>query len=199
MTLSKKKCMCRNNISNVKWTLSHLEFCESNKIPVEHRFMCRIEEVTEDCNSIYPVWEHVGMCAVSGVAFKSWGGSIYVDILITEVFWSWSTLQMLTNIENRLEELFEMIETMPQDKVEAAEKVRDWLWLSFPIWNVYQYDSWLSSGYMLTCSYPPLPLVLQGSDPLPGTVIGPETKHTVAIRANGLWPHCQTVSDVWWD
>lgn len=35
-----------------------------------------------------------------------------------------STLQMLTNIENRLEELFEMIETMPQDKVEAAEKVR---------------------------------------------------------------------------
>ena len=31
---------------------------------------------------------------------------------------------MLTNIENRLEELFEMIEMMPQDKVEAAEKVR---------------------------------------------------------------------------
>ena len=30
---------------------------------------------------------------------------------------------MLTNIENRLEELFEQIETMPQDKVEAAEKV----------------------------------------------------------------------------
>lgn len=36
-----------------------------------------------------------------------------------------STLQMLTNIENRLEELFEQIETMPQDKVEAAEKVCD--------------------------------------------------------------------------
>jgi len=36
-----------------------------------------------------------------------------------------STLQMLTNIENRLEELFEMIETMPQDKVEAAEKAKD--------------------------------------------------------------------------
>ena len=35
-----------------------------------------------------------------------------------------STLQMLTNIENRLEELFEMIEMMPQDKVEAAEKVK---------------------------------------------------------------------------
>lgn len=36
---------------------------------------------------------------------------------------AYSTLQMLTNIENRLEELFEQIETMPQDKVEAAEKV----------------------------------------------------------------------------
>jgi len=36
-----------------------------------------------------------------------------------------STLQMLTNIENRLEELFEMIEQMPQDKVEAAEKAKD--------------------------------------------------------------------------
>ena len=34
-----------------------------------------------------------------------------------------STLQMLTNIENRLEELFEQIEMMPQDRVEAAEKV----------------------------------------------------------------------------
>ena len=30
---------------------------------------------------------------------------------------------MLTNIENRLEELFEQIEMMPQDKVELAEKV----------------------------------------------------------------------------
>jgi len=35
----------------------------------------------------------------------------------------YSTLQMLTNIENRLEELFEQIEMMPADKVEAAEKV----------------------------------------------------------------------------
>ena len=35
----------------------------------------------------------------------------------------YSTLQMLTNIENRLEELFEQIEMMPQEKVEAAEKV----------------------------------------------------------------------------
>lgn len=34
-----------------------------------------------------------------------------------------STLQMLTNIENRLEELFEQIEMMPPEKVEMAEKV----------------------------------------------------------------------------
>ena len=33
---------------------------------------------------------------------------------------------MLTNIENRLEELFEQIEMMP-DRVEMAEKVRYWL------------------------------------------------------------------------
>lgn len=30
---------------------------------------------------------------------------------------------MLTNIENRLEELFEQIEMMPPEKVEMAEKV----------------------------------------------------------------------------
>jgi len=31
---------------------------------------------------------------------------------------------MLTNIENRLEELFQQIELLPPDKVEAAEKVK---------------------------------------------------------------------------
>lgn len=36
-----------------------------------------------------------------------------------------STLQMLTNIENRLEELFEQIESLPPDKVEAAEKTKE--------------------------------------------------------------------------
>lgn len=36
-----------------------------------------------------------------------------------------STLQMLTNIENRLEELFVMIEMMPPEKVEQAEKAKD--------------------------------------------------------------------------
>ena len=39
------------------------------------------------------------------------------------IIFSRSTLQMLTNIENRLEELFEQIEMMPPDKVEMAEKV----------------------------------------------------------------------------
>lgn len=34
-----------------------------------------------------------------------------------------STLQMLTNIENRLEELFEQIERLPPDRVELAKKV----------------------------------------------------------------------------
>ena len=36
-----------------------------------------------------------------------------------------STLQMLTNIENRLEELFVTIETMPADKVAEAEKAKE--------------------------------------------------------------------------
>ena len=34
-----------------------------------------------------------------------------------------STLQMLTAIETRLEELFETVEGLPPDKVETAEKV----------------------------------------------------------------------------
>jgi hypothetical protein len=34
-----------------------------------------------------------------------------------------STLQMLTSVENRLEQLFELIEMMPPEKVEQAEKV----------------------------------------------------------------------------
>ncbi|KAI8800093.1 hypothetical protein BJ742DRAFT_764473 [Cladochytrium replicatum] len=36
-----------------------------------------------------------------------------------------STLQMLTNVENRLEQLFEIIEMMPPDRVEHAEKMKD--------------------------------------------------------------------------
>lgn len=36
-----------------------------------------------------------------------------------------SALQMLTNIENKLEELFEMIAKMPPDQVEAAEKAKE--------------------------------------------------------------------------
>ncbi|TPX47442.1 hypothetical protein SeMB42_g03317 [Synchytrium endobioticum] len=36
-----------------------------------------------------------------------------------------STLQMLTNVENKLEHLFETIEMMPADKVEQAEKIKE--------------------------------------------------------------------------
>ncbi|KAJ3196675.1 Coiled-coil domain-containing protein 38 [Irineochytrium annulatum] len=36
-----------------------------------------------------------------------------------------STLQMLTSIENKLEQLFELIELMPPEKVEQAEKMKD--------------------------------------------------------------------------
>jgi hypothetical protein len=36
-----------------------------------------------------------------------------------------STLQMLTSIENKLEHLFEIIEMMPPDKVEQAERLKD--------------------------------------------------------------------------
>lgn len=38
---------------------------------------------------------------------------------------SLNTLQMLTAIENKLENLFETIEMMPPDKVEQAEKIKD--------------------------------------------------------------------------
>ena len=37
----------------------------------------------------------------------------------------YTSVQMLTNIENRLEELFEHIEMMPQEKVEMAEKAKE--------------------------------------------------------------------------
>lgn len=36
-----------------------------------------------------------------------------------------TTLQMLTNIENKLEELFQKIEQMPPDKVDEAEKAKE--------------------------------------------------------------------------
>lgn len=48
-----------------------------------------------------------------------------VIIDMTQTFITCSTLQMLTNIENKLEELFESIETMPPEKVEAAEKAKE--------------------------------------------------------------------------
>ena len=36
-----------------------------------------------------------------------------------------TTLQMLTNIENKLEDLFQKIEQMPPEKVEEAEKTKE--------------------------------------------------------------------------
>lgn len=51
---------------------------------------------------------------------------IYYIIMISIIhvcIRSCSTLQMLTAIEGCLEELFEEMETLPADKVEAAEKV----------------------------------------------------------------------------
>lgn len=38
-------------------------------------------------------------------------------------FWRYRILQMLAAIEGRLEELFETIESLPTERVEAAEKV----------------------------------------------------------------------------
>ena len=49
-------------------------------------------------------------------------GDVY-RICIGENETNINTLQMLTNLENKLEELFEKIEKMPQDKVVEAEKV----------------------------------------------------------------------------
>jgi len=52
-----------------------------------------------------------------------------------------STLQMLTNIENRLEELFQQIELLPPDKVEAAEKVKIcMLTVSFCLTDIFSGD-----------------------------------------------------------
>lgn len=53
---------------------------------------------------------------------------------------SCSTLQMLTNIENRLEELFEQIEIMPTDRVEMAEKVGKLTLISLPSSSTLTYS-----------------------------------------------------------
>lgn len=51
-----------------------------------------------------------------------------LNIICEKVAWTSlkflnSTLQMLTAIESRMEELFDTVESLPADKVEAAEKV----------------------------------------------------------------------------
>ena len=53
-----------------------------------------------------------------------------------------STLQMLTAIETRLEELFETVEGLPPDKVETAEKVRNGYSVGVVLWGV---------GWVLCC------------------------------------------------
>ena len=56
---------------------------------------------------------------------------------------------MLTNIENRLEELFEQIEMMPTDKVEAAEKVGTIFNLYIHIYHIFDSKNYpiFYSGY----------------------------------------------------
>ena len=64
---------------------------------------------------------------------------------------------MLTNIENRLEELFEQIELMPQDKVEAAEKVSHMQGVTsqkpFNVENDGSYLIWCVKGGCMTNIY----------------------------------------------
>ena len=45
-----------------------------------------------------------------------------------------STLQMLTSIETRLEELFETVEGLPPERVETAEKVLHIVWVWLWVW-----------------------------------------------------------------
>ncbi len=67
----------------------------------------------------------------------------------TNLLLFFSTLQMLTNIENRLEELFEMIEMMPQEKVEAAEKVNYYLGIPYHV----KYISGNTKGNLFKARY----------------------------------------------
>ncbi len=70
------------------------------------------------------------------------------------------TLQMLTAVENRLEELFQKIEQMPAEKVEEAEKVKKKFWKFFTIRSFLQVEHKLftfefqgSSFYRITSRY----------------------------------------------
>ncbi|XP_021343992.1 cilia- and flagella-associated protein 100-like isoform X2 [Mizuhopecten yessoensis] len=94
----------------------------------------RAEDLKIKANSMLDEVEHWGMFSYG--EFKAEDQEKMLQALnkkVEEVYRSCigdneaniSTLQMLTNIENRLEELFEQIETMPQDKVEAAEKAKE--------------------------------------------------------------------------
>ena len=61
-------------------------------------------------------------------------------ILIIILFIHFSTLQMLTAIEGRMEELFEDLEDLPAEKVEAAEKVSIICYDNYCTSNNYYYN-----------------------------------------------------------
>ena len=72
------------------------------------------------CSSIRAA---ISFCS-SGLAKQhEFAATVHVSFSMFAVLFLHSTLQMLTNIENRLEELFEQIEMMPPERVEMAEKV----------------------------------------------------------------------------
>jgi len=72
------------------------------------------------CSSIRAA---ISFCS-SGLAKQhEFAATVQVSFSVFAVLFFHSTLQMLTNIENRLEELFEQIEMMPPERVEMAEKV----------------------------------------------------------------------------
>ena len=75
--------------------------------------------ISFDLNSRYVVTLYLGRFLLISLI----NNELVLDVSFDVALMSCSTLQMLTNIENRLEDLFEMIEMMPPDRVEMAEKV----------------------------------------------------------------------------
>lgn len=67
--------------------------------------------------------EAISFCSSGLAKQQEFAATVQVPFSLFVVLFLHSTLQMLTNIENRLEELFEQIEMMPPERVEMAEKV----------------------------------------------------------------------------
>ena len=72
------------------------------------------------CSSIRAA---ISFCSFGLAKQHELSATVQVSFSLFAVLFLHSTLQMLTNIENRLEELFEQIEMMPPERVEMAEKV----------------------------------------------------------------------------